>query len=237
VLALSVTSLYIPVLLLLVALEMVAELCPLRVSLVALAAVLVPTAMLVTTTVRQASPQSVVTAAVGSAVFYLVIDVLAWAIGRWAGRHQRRLVSLTEQYAREVELQRQEAELAVSAERLRIARELHDIVAHSVTIMVHAAGARRVVDTDPARAKESPTTIEESGQQAMGELRRLLELLRESDGDPVRSGSPLPGLEQEEQVVNSVRGSGVAVTLDVTGGPQRLDASVDLAAIGSSRRV
>ena len=79
--------------------------------------------------------------------------------------------------------QQAETENAISAERLRIAGELHDIVAHSVTIMVlHAAGAKRVVDTDPDRAKESLTTIEDSGQQAMGELRRLLELLRDDEG-------------------------------------------------------
>ena len=126
---------------------------------------------------------------------------------------------------------KRETEHAVSAERLRIARELHDIVAHSVTIMVlHAAGAKRVVDTDPARAKESLTTIEESGQQAMGELRRLLELLREDGSDDVGSGSPLPGLAQLATTIQSVRGSGVAVTLDVSGTPRRLDASTDLAA-------
>ncbi len=164
-------------------------------------------------------------------MFYVVIDVLAWGIGRWARRHRLRMAHLQEQHTLQVQEQREAAEHAVSAERLRIARELHDIVAHSVTIMVlHAAGAKRVVDTDPARAKESLATIEESGQQAMGELRRLLELLRENEGDPPRSGSPLPGLQQVAQTINSVRASGVEVAFEVHGEPRRLDTSVDLAA-------
>jgi signal transduction histidine kinase len=64
----------------------------------------------------------------------------------------------------------------------------------------------------------------------MAELRRLLELLHENEGEPTRSGSPLPGLAQLDQVVNSVRASGLAVDLEVTGEPRRLDTSIDLAA-------
>jgi len=231
IVALLFTDAYVPVLLLLVALEMVAELRSLTVSLVALASLAVPTTLLVTAAAGAASPQRQLTAAIGSAVFYVVIDVLAWGIGRWARRHRLRMAHLQEQHILQVQEQREAAENAVSAERLRIARELHDIVAHSVTIMVlHAAGAKRVVDSDPVRAKEALATIEESGQQAMGELRRLLELLRENEGDPPRSGSPLPGLQQIAQTINSVRASGVEVAFEVEGDPRRLDASVDLAA-------
>jgi signal transduction histidine kinase len=210
---------------------MVAELRSLTVSLIALASLAVPTTLLVTAAAGAASPQRQLTAVVGSAVFYMVIDVLAWGIGRGARRYRLRMAHLQEQHTLQVQEQREAAENAVSAERLRIARELHDIVAHSVTIMVlHAAGAKRVVDTNPARAKEALATIEESGQQAMGELRRLLELLRENEGDPPRSGSPLPGLQQVAQTINSVRTSGVEVAFEVHGEPRRLDTSVDLAA-------
>jgi signal transduction histidine kinase len=229
--ALLVTTSYVPVILLLVALESVAQRQSIKVSLTALATLVVPTGLLAAAAAREASAAATMTAAIGSAVFYTVADVLAWAIGRWARRQRLRLDNLAQQHRLEVEQQRQETEHAVSDERLRIARELHDIVAHSVTIMVlHAAGAKRVVDSDPARAKESLATIEESGQQAMGELRRLLELLRESDGGPTRSGSPLPGLAQLDQLLDTVRGSGVAVVLDTSGEPRRLDASIDLAA-------
>src|SRR6476646_4385551 len=231
ILALLFTDAYIPVLLLLVALERVAELRSLTVSLVALLSLAVPTTLLVMAAARAASAQNVLTAAIGSAVFYLVIDALAWSIGRWARRHRLRMAHLQEEHILQVQAQQEAAENAVSAERLRIARDLHDIVAHSVTIMVlHAAGASRVVDSNPTRAKESLATIEESGQKAMGELRRLLELLRENEGDPPRSGSPLPGLQQIAQTINSIRASGVEVAYEVQGEPSRLDTSVDLAA-------
>ena len=230
-LALILTDAYFPVLILLVALAAVAELRSLTISLIALGAILLPSALLVVAAADQAAEQSRVTAAVGAAVFYTVIGVLAWGIGRWARRHQRGLQVLQQQHTLEVQEQRVEAENAVLAERLRIARELHDIVAHSVTIMVlHAAGAKRVVSSDPDRAMESLTTIEESGKQAMAELRRLLELLHENVGEPVRSGSPLPGLAQLEQVVDTVRASGLTVALDITGRPAKLDTSIDLAA-------
>jgi len=231
-LALLTTSDYLPVVFLVIALEAVAELKPKRESLAALATMIAPTAILVLAAAREASAERQVTAAVGSAIFYSALAIAAWAIGRVVRRHRSRLNRLQHLHEAEVEQQRAAAEQAVSIERLRIARELHDIVAHSVTIMVlHAAGAKRVMDTDQHRAKESLTTIEQSGQQAMGELRRLLELLRESDGDPSsRPGSPLPGLAQVPQMVNSVRGSGIGVTLQITGTPGRLDTSIELAA-------
>ncbi|MET0865026.1 MAG: histidine kinase [Nakamurella sp.] len=231
-LALLTTELYVPVLILLVALEAVAELRPMRVSLTALAAVAAPTALLVLAAAREASPDRQITAATGSAIFYGALTIAAFVIGRTVRRHRGRLFKLHESHQWEVQQQRAAAEQAVSIERLRIARELHDIVAHSVTIMVlHAAGAKRVVDTDPDRAKDSLTTIEQSGQQAMGELRRLLELLRENEGDSTtRPGSPLPGLAQLPQMVSSVRGSGIDVSLTITGTPGRLDTSIELAA-------
>lgn len=229
--ALLLTDVYFPMLITLVALEAVAELRSLRISLVALAATLVPITLMVMDAVRAASPQAVYTAAIGSTLFYVASAALAWGIGRWARRHRRQVDSLQAQHFLRVQEQEAETENAVLAERLRIAGELHDIVAHSVTIMVlHAAGAKRVVDTDPARAKESMTTIEESGRQAMGELRRLLELLKDDEGRSITSGSPLPGLAQLDSTLQSVRGSGVAVTLEVHGEPRRLDASTDLAA-------
>ena len=231
-LALLATTDYIPVLILLVALEAVAEHRSVRVSLASLAAMIVPIAFLVSAAAREASPERQVTAAIGSAIFYSALGVAAWAIGRAVRRHRSRLSHLQKRHEAEVERQRAAAEQAVSIERLRIARELHDIVAHSVTIMVlHAAGAKRVMDTDQHRAKESLTTIEQSGQQAMGELRRLLELLRDNDGEAnSRPGSPLPGLAQLPQMVSSVRGSGIDVSLQITGTPGRLDTSIELAA-------
>lgn len=228
---LLISDYYIPFLIPLVALAAVAQLRPPRVSLWCLAASVLPIALLVGKAVLQASPSGRLPSAAGSAVFYSAGFVLAWGLGQWIGRNQRRLEQIRVQHELEVREQQKLAENAVSVERLRIARELHDIVAHSVTIMVlHAAGARRVVRTDPDRAAESLTTIEESGQQAMTELRRLLALLRESDDGPNRVDAMVPGLAHVDQILAQVRNSGVRVTLEVSGQPARLDASVDLAA-------
>lgn len=228
---LLISDYYIPFLIPLVALAAVAQLRPPRVSLWCLAASVLPIALLVGKAVLQASPSGRLPSAAGSAVFYSAGFVLAWGLGQWIGRNQRRLEQIRVQHELEVREQQKLAENAVSVERLRIARELHDIVAHSVTIMVlHAAGARRVVGTDPDRAAESLTTIEESGQQAMTELRRLLALLRESDDGPDRVDAMVPGLAHVDQILAQVRNSGVRVTLEISGQPARLDASVDLAA-------
>jgi len=228
---LLITADYIPFLIPLVALAAVGQLRPARVSLWCLTAAVLPIALLVGKAVMAATPDGKVTTGVGSSVFYTAGYLLAWAFGSWVGRDRRRLAQLQEQHVLEVQRERTLAEHAVSVERLRIARELHDIVAHSVTIMVlHAAGAKRVVRTDPDRAVDSLATIEDAGQQAMGELRRLLALLRESDDAGVRSEATVPGLAQVDHLLSSVRGSGVSASLEVTGEPRRLDASVDLAA-------
>jgi signal transduction histidine kinase len=228
---LLLTDYYVAFLIPCIALAAVAQLRTRRVSLICLAATTVPIGLLVGRAVGQASSEGKLTSAVGSAVFYTAGFLLAWGFGHWLGRHERRLAQIQAVYALEVERQRELAEHAVSVERLRIARELHDIVAHAVTIMVlHAAGAQRVVRTNPDRAVESLATIEGAGQQAMGELRRLLALLRDSEDAAARSESLVPGLAQVERILGAARLSGVAATLEVTGEPGALDASVDLAA-------
>ncbi|GAA1296805.1 sensor histidine kinase [Saccharothrix xinjiangensis] len=152
-------------------------------------------------------------------LFYLLLYGCVWAFGRWT-RVSRRLA------ARE----------AVLAERGRIARELHDIVAHSVTVMVlQAAGARRVLATDQARVGKALGHIEEAGEQAMGELRRMLTALRLSyhDDPPPPdgvTGRPQPGLADLDRLVRAVSAAGVRVRTRVEGSPRRLAASVDLAA-------
>ena len=222
---------FYPVLTLLVALAAVAELCSIPVSLGALGAAMIPSALAIGNAVREASPAGVGAVAIASTVFYSLLNGLAWGIGRWAGANRRHVRALlAEHRAMEAEQQRQ-AEHAISEERLRIARELHDIVAHSVTIMVlHAAGAQRVLMSDPVRAGEALSTIEESGKQAMGELRRLLGVLRESDTQPGSAALLLQGLAHLDVVLGSVRSSGVIVEVEVHGEPQPLDPSIDLAA-------
>ncbi len=154
-------------------------------------------------------------------VLYAVIVLIAAGIGRWQYQHVRTLE----------EVRKEEALRAVAAERVRLARELHDIVAHAVTVMVlQAAGARRVMGTDSARADAALASVEEVGTQAMGELRRLLEVLRAGDGlhdytDPASR----PGTGDLEALVETVRGSGLHIGLRISGEPGKLDPSVDLA--------
>lgn len=221
---------FYPVLPLLIALAAVAELCSIAVSLVALGSAMIPSALAIGNAVREASPAGAAAVAIAT-FFYSLLNGLAWGIGRWAGANRRHVRALHAEHRALAAEQQRQAEHAISEERLRIARELHDIVAHSVTIMVlHAAGAQRVLQSDPVRAGEALSTIEESGKQAMGELRRLLGVLRESDARPGAPALPLQGLAHLDIVVGSVRTSGVIVEVDVHGQPQPLDPSIDLAA-------
>ena len=172
-------------------------------------------------------PEARLIATFATLVFYLLVYGCVWAGGRWA--------RLSRQHAADLEFRRRvEAHEAVLGERTRIARELHDIVAHAVTVMVlQAAGARRVLDSEPVRVRHALGHIEEAGEQAMGELRRMLTALRLSDdeepGDGV-GGRPQPGLADLGALVGTVVAAGLRVHTRVEGEPGRLAASVDLAA-------
>lgn len=157
----------------------------------------------------------------------VLISVGAWAIGRWVRRSRHKIDDL--------ELRRQQAAAeAVRVERRRLARELHDIVSHSVSVMLlQARGARAVLVSDPHRAEEALTNIETVGQQSMAELRRLLEVLdppSAEPGQPPSEISPQPGVADIPSLLDAVRLSGLAVRLVEDGTPARLDPSVDLSA-------
>lgn len=161
-----------------------------------------------------------------SAVLYGALYLCAWGAGRWRQTHCRLVLESR---------RREEAEacLAVAAERTRIAGELHDIVAHAVTVMVlQAAGVRGQPSCDPARADRALDAIETTGQQAMVELRRLLWL--EQPGDAAAAGvsmyEPRPGVAQIDNLVDVMNSVGLAVELRKKGTPTRLDPGVDLAA-------
>lgn len=131
---------------------------------------------------------------------------------RWARGHASRLEELTAQLEHERE---RTAVLAVAAERVAIARELHDVVSHGVGAMaVQAAGARRILDHDPERAREALATIESTGREAMAELQRLVTLLR--GPDPATTSTP-PGLDQLAALAERLRGSGFEVRFTEVG--------------------
>ncbi len=159
--------------------------------------------------------------------FYL----LAWGIGRIVrGQEERRAAA--ERHVVRVEMEREEqARAAVFEERARIARELHDAVAHSVSVMVLQAGAvRRLLGADPAREREREALagVEETGRQAVGELHRMLGILRKSD--PGAELAPQPSLRRVGELVDQVRSAGLDASLEVSGDPVELAPGLDMSA-------
>jgi signal transduction histidine kinase len=165
------------------------------------------------------------TVQVESVVLMFVFAAAAWAIGRAVGERGRRAETLEE---RADQLQRTHME-AVAHERATIARELHDVIAHSVSVMtVQTGAARLLLDEDPPRARESLVAVEETGRQALGEMRRLLGILR-GDEHETRL-APQPGISDLDALVEHVRAAGLPVDVVVEGEPKRLSPGVDLAA-------
>jgi signal transduction histidine kinase len=132
-------------------------------------------------------------------------------------RTRRALVASLHERAERLERERdQQGQLAAAAERARIARELHDVVAHNVSVMIALSdGASYALDDDPARAKSAMRTASRTGRQALGELRRLLGVLR--DGDADAQFAPQPGLAQLDELLQDLRSAGVPVSYEVTG--------------------
>ena len=153
---------------------------------------------------------------------------IAWLVGRDLRRRRQKVANLESRADRLEREREQEAQLAVSEERARIARELHDIVAHGVSVIVAQARAGPHLVDDPARATRAFQAIESSGREALTELRRLLGILR-SDDEQLAIG-PQPGLSSLRSLVEQVCASGLPVALKIEGAPVRLPAGIDLAA-------
>ena len=158
-----------------------------------------------------------------------VAVALFWWLGRLFGGRLLRVVQL-EQRAEELEQDREaNARAAVADERSRIARELHDVVAHSVSVMVIQAGAAlhtlKAADVDTAEALGS---IETAGRQALVELRHLLGILRRADDEPALT--PMPGLAQVNVLREHMCAAGLPVEVRVEGQPMTLPPGIDLAA-------
>jgi signal transduction histidine kinase len=129
-----------------------------------------------------------------------------------------------------VEEHARQAEQAVTEERTRIARELHDLVAHSMSVIAVQAGmGHHVIDRDPDKAKEALDTIERTSRQALTEMRRMLGILRTRTDGPSQL-TPQPGLDRLGDLVDEVSDSGVSVDLAVEGDPVVLESGVDLSA-------
>jgi signal transduction histidine kinase len=167
-------------------------------------------------------------APVNFVVLLLMTVLLSVAVGRTV-HHRRAYIAVLESRARDADLnQRALAEQAVADERRRIARELHDMVAHHVSVMgVLATGSRRTLHRDPAATDEALATIEETGRTALREMRRLLDVLR-TDQEPAGELAPQPGLGHLTALVEQVREAGLPVTLTMNGEGRALDPGVAL---------
>jgi signal transduction histidine kinase len=192
-----------------------------RMSLLLLALCVVPFAV---NGVNLAAGGSSITATAFT-IAWMVLAAAVWAVGRRTYMADQRTVLLWK-------LQASEAEEAVRAERLRLARDLHDIVSHAVSAMIlQAAGARALLEVPDDRVHQALVSIETAGVQAMGELHRLLGLLRSVEPDLADDPSATqPGLADVPALVEMSRQSGLDVECNTEGTITMLDRSVDVAA-------
>jgi len=160
-------------------------------------------------------------------VLSLVYYVAAWYLGTRAWNRARDRWTLQKAYDELTQANQKVADAAVQAERLHIARELHDVIAHHVTVMgVHASAARRLVETgrETNAVVEQLEHIEASSAQAVQELQTMVYTLRDQDG----STEPLPDLSQLPELVRQADSTTQSVTCEVTGEPVEVSAAVEL---------
>jgi signal transduction histidine kinase len=165
----------------------------------------------------------------GNIIPSIVWLLAAWAVGRTVRSWRHKNVAL-EAANRELEEQRElQAQAAVAVERGRIARELHDVVAHNVSmIVVQAGAAARVLDGDQPDVRNALEVIASTGRETVDEMRALLGVVRSDDGPAALK--PQPGLADLDQLVSGVREAGLPVTLRIEGASRPLPAALDLSA-------
>jgi signal transduction histidine kinase len=166
---------------------------------------------------------------VGDYFWVGIFVAVSWTTGIVLSRRAAHLREMAER-ARRLEQEHAAAtERAVAEERQRIARELHDVIAHSVSVMTVQAGAvRRLLRPEQEKEREALQAVESTGREALTEMRRLVGLLREQGAMP--EFSPQPGLGTIDSLLDGVRAAGLPVELEVAGSPHDLPPGVDLAA-------
>jgi signal transduction histidine kinase len=157
------------------------------------------------------------------------LELTVWILGD-SMRYRRGYYAALEDKAARLEAERHaEAKVAAAAERARIARELHDVVAHHVSVMVvQADGAGYALRTDPDRAEVALQAIAGTGRHALTEMRRLLGVLRSSDEQATLT--PVPGLGELRELLDQARAAGLQVSYTLTGTPRELSEGAELAA-------
>jgi len=166
---------------------------------------------------------------IGDFAFIAFTFTIAWFVGFALGGQLRSAAYATER-AEQLEREREvEARAAVAEERARIARELHDIVGHSVSVMtVQASAVRRLLREDQEREREALRTVEETGRAALGEMRRLVGVLRRPEEAPALV--PQPSLQYVDKLVEQTREAGLPTELRLEGERTELPQVIDLTA-------
>jgi signal transduction histidine kinase len=203
---------------------------PRRISVPGLLACLVGSAVAVLVWVPWHSRGGGVFQAAAVSALFFGPALLAWVLGdsmRW----RRGFYSALEERAARLEAERDaQAQIAAAAERARIARELHDVVAHNVSVMVvQADGAGYALQEHPERVREALEAISRTGRSALAEMRHMLGVLRTA-GDDRASLTPQPGMEQITELLAHSREAGLPVSFAVEGVPRALPPGVSLAA-------
>ena len=213
----------------LVALYTLAAYRPRRIAVPALLICLLGAVIAIAKWLPQHAIRDLWTLGVALAVFCLPA-LTAWLLGdmmRWRRGYYHALEERAARLERERDAQ---AQIAAAAERSRIARELHDVVAHNVSVMVvQADGASYTLDTDPERARQAITAIAATGRQALAEMRSLLGVLR-SASEEGADFAPQPGIEQLTTLLEQARASGLPVAFTVEGVPRPLPQATALTA-------
>ncbi len=156
--------------------------------------------------------------------------LVAWLTGRNLRHRRARWAELTARTERAERDREEEARRAVTEERLRIARELHDVIAHSMSVIaVQSAVGNHVIDSQPGEARQALAAIEATSRSALTEMRRLLGVLRQ-DGEPRGSLTPAPGLADLASLAGQVQDAGLKVWINVDGQRGEIPPGIDLSA-------
>lgn len=158
-----------------------------------------------------------------------VIFGILWTIAFALGRTFQEADEAKERAARAERGREERAQRAVTEERTRIARELHDVVGHSVSVMtVQASAVRRLLRPEQRREREALLVVEQTGREALAEMRRMVGVLRRPEEAPALA--PQPSLEHLDRLIAQARDAGLPVDLEVEGEPVQLPAGLDLTA-------
>ncbi|QDP95927.1 sensor histidine kinase [Microlunatus elymi] len=166
---------------------------------------------------------------IGTTIGMLGLVFVAWASGERLRSSRLGQVALADRAAQLEREQEQQALIAAAAERARIAREMHDVIAHALSVMIaQADGAVYVIDNDPATAKQALERISGTGRDSLTQMRGLLGLLREDHDDHGRSSGPQPGLDDLPQLINDAGQTGLKLSLHQSGTPADIGDMVGL---------